>query len=183
MLIFLKLTLILFFVSFITLRAQGPEIINDHALTYQKIMFCEGKSREVLLQHIKAAIYNIYDSTYIELDENQKIIINSGFRIYNILIGKIGNPAGKLIFRLTIEVKNNKYRYCADKFYFTPLERNRYGRFNQINRQPVLVSNENYSGNKPLLNKIKKQSRSYLEKLEKALQDYIALSQNKKAEW
>lgn len=170
-------------ISMIPLRAQSLEGFSDKDLSYQKIILCEGKRKEVLVQELQEALYRIYDSAVVQKNDYDQIIIKGSFTVYNTVIGKIGNPAGQVDFTLTMDVKTSKYRYTATEFYFTQTRRDRYGRFKMSNEQPVLINNDIYSSNKALFKKIQKQSKVYLDKLQKALMDYLTLSESRKVEW
>lgn len=175
------MTLIISLISLLPLRSQNPQQDDGEILSYHKIIVCEGMDSQNLFNNIQDAIYRIYDSASVHRSDDNQLLIDCDFKVYNSVIGKIGNPAGRIDFTLIMDVKDNKYRYTANKFYFTTIQRNRYGRFQLCDERPVLVNI--YSTNKALLKKIKIQSEAYLEKLEEALLDYIALAENLKTDW
>ena len=171
------------FTSLFPLQAQSPEGDGEGLLFFEKIIICEGKEKEMLFQQLTEALSEIYDSINVMITNDYKIFTIGGFNVYNRLVGKVGNPAGRIDFNLTIDVKDEKFRYKATDFYFSPIEKDRYGRFKISDDQPVKV----YEGDiinkpKPLLKKIKAQAGDYLAKLEKALTDHLMEEENK-VEW
>lgn len=169
--------------SLISLQGQGVKAINDQHLKYQEVVVIDGKSREILLGDLKKIVFKIYDSMEIKTVSDYQIFVESDFKIFNMLIGKLGNPAGKVDFKLAVEVKDNKFRYSLYDFFFTPMERDRYGRHNLAKQEPMAVNEQNYEGNKTLLKKIKDQSKAYAGKLEDALQEYLMIAYAKEKEW
>lgn len=139
--------------------------------------------RELLYEKITSSIYQIYDSSAISISGNNSAEIKVQMKIYNKLLGKVGHPAGLLSFLYKIEVKDEKFRCLVDSFYFTPMERDRYGRFQVVRTEAELVCDHNFNTNSSIFKRIKSQSEDYAYKLGEKLK-VEAISQNStEIEW
>ena len=65
------------------------------------------------------------------LEEESKVSSLGGFLVYN-----YKSPDGEIRYNLSIEVKDNKYRYTITDFIFYAYSRNRYGRFEREKWKP-----------------------------------------------
>jgi hypothetical protein len=125
----------------------------------------EGYSIRDLLQ--KAVLYphskkiskaNIYSQ---EEPNRTQVIMNENFLIYS--AGFTKHPLGKLSYTLTLEPKDQNYRFTYTNIHFLPYARNRYGRFTAVNRQQESIA--------AILGKSTKQSASIRKALIKHFDD------------
>ncbi len=138
-------------------------------ITYQNIISCEKVKGELLFKKLTNTIYQIYDSASISLMGNNSAEIQVQMKVYNQFFGKVGHPAGLLYFLYKIEVKDEKFRCLVDNFYFKPMERDRYGRFQEVRTDAELVCEHNFKSNSFLFKRIKNQSEDYANKLSEKL--------------
>ncbi len=161
--------------------AQG--VLVGDTISYQNVILCEEIKRELLFNKITNTIYQIYDSTAISLLDSNSAEIQVQLKIYNQLLGKMGHPSGLLSFLYKIDIKDEKFRCAVDNFYFTPMERDRYGRFQVVRTEAELVCEHNFNANSSIFKKIKVQSEDYANKLSEKLK-VDALSQvSTEIEW
>ncbi|UII29215.1 hypothetical protein LVD15_12555 [Fulvivirga maritima] len=166
--------------TFLTLLpADGS---TTDTITYQKVVTCTGVEKQVLESSLKEAVYNLYDSNALKI-VSDKIQISVDIKIINSLVGKVGSPAGVLDFTIDIEVKDEKFRYTAYDFYFTPMTRNRYAKFELEKEKTEPVIEEKFKGRKTLLKKITRQSEEYLDRLNSELRAEVVKEKDKKIEW
>ncbi len=166
-----------------TYKVLGQGFLVGDTISYQNIIICEEIKRELIFSKVTSAIYQIYDSAAISLLENNGAEIQVQLKIYNQLLGKMGHPSGLLSFLYKIEVKDEKFRCLVDNFYFTPMERDRYGRFQVVRTEAELVCENNFNANSSIFKKIKVQSEDYANKLSEKLK-LDAISQNStEIEW
>lgn len=167
----------------VSTRAQDQQVLNNQYLKFQRVVAYEGKSKEELLEGLRRIVFQLYDSVEIKSISDYRIFVESDLKVSNTLIGKLGNPAGKLDFKMAVEVKDNKFRYSLYDFFFTPIERDRYGRYNLVKKEPVAVNEQNYEGQQTLLKKIISQSRAYAGRLDDRLKEYLSLAYADDKKW
>lgn len=91
------------------------------------------------------------------------------FMVYNRSVLK--HPVGKVSYRATLDLKEEKIRYSSDSVFFREYFRNRYSRYVPANKPPITLGDwkRQWTGKQP------KQFQSQLESsMEKHLQDLIS---------
>ena len=166
-----------------TYSVFGQKSALSDTISYQSITFCEKIESELLFEKVKNTIYQIYDSASISIVGNHIAEVNVQVKIYSQLLGKIGHPTGLLFFLYKIEVKDEKFRCLVDNFYFKPMERNRYGRFQQVKTDAELVCRDNFKSNPFLFKKIENQSEGYANKLTEKLKVEAITKTSAKIDW
>jgi hypothetical protein len=177
------MVLILFVGGLNTYKVFGQEILVGDTISYQNIIPCERLKGELLFKKITSTIYQIYDSAAISLIGNSGAEIQVQMKVYNQFLGKMGHPAGLLSFLYKIEVKDEKFRCLVDNFYFTPMERDRYGRFQVVRTEAELVCENNFNANSSIFKKIKSQSEDYASKLSEKLKVEAISEASTEIEW
>lgn len=171
---------ILFSVILLIIPHKG-EVVDS--LSYQEVISCEGVAKQTLHESLSTAMYSIYDSASVNIVNENTINIKVDITVANSIVGKVGNPAGELDFTIDVDVKDEKFRYRAYDFYFTPMERNRYGRFELKGKKEAVIEEE-FKKRKALLKKIKSQSEEYLSDLAARLKsEVINEKDNETTEW
>ena len=166
-----------------SIYAQQQSPINNQYLKFQRIIIFEGKTKEELMKGLKKVLYNLYDSAEVISSAGNRFLVESEFDVIGGLIGRLGHPEGKLDFKMAVEVKDNKFRYSLYDFHFTPVKRNRYGRYDLLKKKTLAVNEENYAGRQDLLNKIKDQSRAYAGRLDDRLKELLSISYTNNNKW
>lgn len=128
-----KITLLAIFIGLYGTsgQAQNSDFPLDDTgkITFQGVAEIPGLSREALyrnaldfLSEVKVANQKKKENYLVE--EEGKLSTLGGFLVYN-----YKSPDGEIRYDLSIEVKDNKYRYTITDFVFYPYSRNRYGQF------------------------------------------------------
>jgi len=130
--------------------AQKPELPlgNNGKITFHGVVETPGLPQETLHQNAlgflaEIKVVNQKKKEDYLTEEDEKVTSIGGFLVYN-----YKSPDGEIRYTITIEVKDNKYRYTITDFVFYPYTRNRYGRFEREKWQfksldePVHKSNQ-----------------------------------------
>lgn len=79
------------------------------------------------------------------LDSTGKYYSSTSFTLYTKRLGYV--PEGKINYVMSVEIRENRYRYILSDFVFTPMEINRYGRYelqkNEASSLRVWLEKEN----------------------------------------
>ncbi len=112
-------------------HAQNADLPKDHTgmITFQEVTEAPGLPHETLYQNAvsflsQVEVVNQKKKENYLVEEEGKATTMGGFLVYN-----YKSPDGEIRYDISIEVKDNKYRYSITNFIFHPYTRNRYGRF------------------------------------------------------
>ena len=126
--------------------AYTLEILNDNALHTIEDLIGVKKSKK------KKGI----DSRITELENGYETPF--GFYAY-----KLKHPVFKINYKLTIEVKEARYRYTLDNFYAQKYVRNRYGRYEPARNGKLSLSDEFYPSEQNTWDKARSMVKDHVE--------------------
>ncbi len=90
------------------------------------------------------------------------------------------HESGRITFELSIECRNNKYRYWITDFVFTPYERDRYGMFVPVVGKDVALENAKIKLDKKELEGYLDQTGTYCQDIGTRLKLYMQLDHHSK---
>ncbi len=106
------------------LNTQSPVMQELRYDENGHIVFIDIVSTDLKASHLLANAQSLKE---FEQTSDKKFIKNYVMTLYKKRLGK--SPEGELTYTLSIELKENRYRYVFTDFVYHPLMRNRYGRF------------------------------------------------------
>ena len=107
--------------------AYTSEILNENALrTIEDLIGVKKSKKKKGIDSRISEVENGYETPF-------------GFFVY-----KLKHPVFKINYKLTIEVKEGRYRYTIDNFYAQKYVRNRYGRYEPARNGELSISEEFY---------------------------------------
>ena len=114
----------------ITLFAQQKQFATDDngKFIYYKVVDSQKVSKAMIIQRAKnfVAAQKKAIKTVTATDSS---ISAKGTLIIDKTVLVVGHPSGEVTYHLTIEARNEKYRFWLTDFEFIPYQRDRYGNF------------------------------------------------------
>ncbi|ELR71886.1 hypothetical protein C900_02261 [Fulvivirga imtechensis AK7] len=152
------------------------------SIQYEGIIACKGYDKATIYHEI-VDYFKTHNISELKLDCVNQISGSGKLRIYNKLIGSIKNPAGEVAFDFIVDVKDEKFRYTMHNIWFTAIERDRYGRFEKSQDEPVPVDNEHFKFKSALLRKIEKQVQAHMDEVLWAIKKEIEADKLETTDW
>lgn len=176
-----KIALILNFLM-IAGHDTGWSSAGISSIQYEGVIACKGYDKATIYHEI-VGYFKTQNVSGLKLDSGSQISGSGRLKIYNRLIGPIKNPAGEITFDFVVDVKNEKFRYTMYNIWFSTIERDRYGRFNKTEDEPMLVDNEHFKRNSALLRKIEKQIQAHMDAVLWAMKREIEADKLETTDW
>ena len=95
---------------------------------YYQVVDRPGVSADSLSKQALGFVNSFFGNKKEKTGNDTSIKVRSYFETYSAL-AFAKHESGRITFELSIEIRNNKYRYWLSDFVFTPYERDRYGMF------------------------------------------------------
>lgn len=114
----------------ITLFAQQKQFATDDngKFIYYKVVDSQKVSKAMIIQRAKNFIA-AQKKAIKTVTATDSSISAKGTLIIDKTILVVGHPSGEVTYHLTIEARNEKYRFWLTDFEFIPYQRDRYGNF------------------------------------------------------
>ena len=114
----------------ITLFAQQKQFAtaDDGKFIYYKVVDSQKISKDVLLKRAQDFVATQKKTIQTE-SQTDSSIVAKGKLIIDKTVLVVGHPSGEIMYNLTFEARDNKYRFWLTDFKFIPYQRDRYGNF------------------------------------------------------
>ncbi|WP_051666714.1 DUF4468 domain-containing protein [Pedobacter sp. R20-19] len=114
----------------ITLFAQQKQFAtaDDGKFIYYKVIDSQKISKDVLLKRAQDFVATQKKTIQTE-SQTDSSIVAKGKLIIDKTVLVVGHPSGEIMYNLTFEARDNKYRFWLTDFKFIPYQRDRYGNF------------------------------------------------------
>jgi len=114
----------------ITLFAQQKQFATDDngKFIYYKVVDSQKVSKAMIIQRAKNFVAAQKKAIKI-VTATDSSISAKGTLIIDKTVLVVGHPSGEVTYHLTIEARNEKYRFWLTDFEFIPYQRDRYGNF------------------------------------------------------
>jgi len=114
----------------ITLFAQQKQFdtADDGKFIYYKVVDSQKISKDVLLKRAQDFVATQKKTIQTESQTDSSIVAN-GKLVIDKTVLVVGHPSGEIMYNLTFEARDNKYRFWFTDFKFIPYQRDRYGNF------------------------------------------------------
>jgi len=163
---FLVLTTLTFFLV-CPLSGQHLPVNETGVIAFEEIIEIPGYNKELLYTNAKKFLDRLRlvnqrkkVSHLVEHNRIYKIETRGGFMVYN-----LKSPAGEIQFRVSVQVKDYKYRYSISNFVFRPYSRNRYGRYEIEKWEFKALEDPGYKGDQLRWEKYKLKTESRIQSL------------------
>ena len=152
---------------------------ENNKYIYYQVVDRPGVSADSLGKQALGFVNSFFGNKKEKTGNDTSIRVRSYFETYSAL-AFAKHESGRITFVLSIEIRNNKYRYWLSDFVFTPYERDRYGMFVPVVGKDLVLEQAAKRLDKKELEGYLDQTGAYCQDLGASLKSYMMIDHHLK---